>query len=102
MENKIKNSLEKILVGTVSIGLIGSLVWYALSNSSNKGYKLLTRELTPSGDITYMIDSSKNILTFHVPLARVGMGGISKFYLSKESKKYQELIKNMEKKVRWA
>ena len=106
MKNKIKNKIKNLveivnkenLLKRLSIGVAGggfmtSLALYNVENNSTRGYKTLTRELTPSGDITYMIDSSENILAYHVPRARMGMGGVSKYYVAKNSERYKKLIK---------
>ena len=103
MKNKIKNLVEivkkehlisKIAVGAIGIGLMGALAWYDIKGNSVKGYKLLSRKLIHSGEISYMIDTITNeIYGFHKPLSRIGMGGVSKFYVPKNGEKYQKLIK---------
>ena len=85
MKDKTKTMFKRLVVGASGFALIAGL------GCSPKDNTVIARDWTLSGDVTYRQDSSGNITAILVPSARQGWGGVTKYNVSRDSKKYQEL-----------
>lgn len=93
LSQKSKTLLERLAIGATGLAVATALMYSSVMDNRRNG-KILARELTPSGDRSYRIDTLDNITVYTTPRVRIGIGSVTKYVLSKDSEKYQQLMNN--------